>query len=422
MHLIKRNDTSLAIALVAATIILFQQPLRSLLDFARDIEGQYHVDLIPALMLLLVVFTLHENRKRAQAKADAQTSAAEATQTRARNEELEQLMAFGEALANAHDRTTLQQVVWRHLPSFARGREFWVLTRKGDRWELLAQDGASPRSVETLEQIARHALEPQAVAAHAGGGSDELRIPLIAGGAPVGVAGFRGAALSTQDRNALGAAAALMAIAVRNVQLFLDTRELSLRDGLTNCFNRAHAITTLDSELRRARRAGRPLSILMFDIDHFKSINDELGHLRGDELLKLVSTHLSQVVRSTDVRCRYGGDEFLVILPDTPAIGAEQVAEVIRREISALRIAAGSQSRSTSISIGVASAQPSDRTPEALIERADAALYDAKRSGRNRVSVAPIPRGGLLPIGEVRLGERVARGHLPAPAAASCTS
>jgi diguanylate cyclase (GGDEF)-like protein len=179
------------------------------------------------------------------------------------------------------------------------------------------------------------------------------------------------------------------------VQLFLETREHSLRDSLTSCFNRGHGLDTLDGELRRSRRSHLPLSILMFDIDHFKTFNDELGHLRGDDLLRAVGAQLTRVLRSTDVRCRYGGDEFLVILPDTPLIGAQQVAESVRREMATLAMVAGDRTIPVTVSIGVAAAGPNELGITSLIVRADEGLYQAKRLGRNRWSVAAAAAGTL---------------------------
>src|SRR5204863_3092317 len=137
-----------------------------------------------------------------------------------------------------------------------------------------------------------------------------------------------------------------------------------------------------------ARRTRQPLSILMFDIDHFKTINDRLGHLRGDDLLRAVGAQLTRVLRSTDFRCRYGGDEFLVILPGTPLVGAQQAAENLRREIETLAMVAGDQRVAVTASIGVAAAASAEMDVTGLIERADEALYRAKRSGRNRICAA----------------------------------
>src|SRR5207245_6872468 len=151
------------------------------------------------------------------------------------------------------------------------------------------------------------------------------------------------------------------------------------------CFNRGHTLEALDSELQRVRRSGRPLSIVMFDVDHFKAVNDRFGHLRGDELLAAIGAQLSRSMRSTDLRCRYAGDEFLIILPDTPLAGAEQVAEALRQGIGRIRIASGNLHAPITISVGVAEMTRDDADAKSFLQRADEALYRAKRAGRNRV-------------------------------------
>src|SRR5262249_34166911 len=136
----------------------------------------------------------------------------------------------------------------------------------------------------------------------------------------------------------------------------------------------------------------------MFDIDHFKAINDQFGHLKGDELLQRVGAQLAKIVRATDIRCRYGGDEFMVILPDTPALGAEQVAECVRKEMALLTVASDETTLHVTASIGGATSINGDRTANALIERADGALYQAKRGGRNRYCVANQPTAAPLAL------------------------
>jgi diguanylate cyclase (GGDEF)-like protein len=399
VRLISKNDTSLVVGLIAGTVVIFQRPLRFVWEVALETQERYHVDLLPALTIFVGVFIFHEARKRQQAKADTRAAAAEAAQARMRSAELERLMTFSQALANALDAATLQQALWRYLPLFAGEREFWVLTRRLDRWETFLQDTTASRKrpLEKLEAIADCALSPDTLPDARLAGiveGDVLCFPMVAGAA-VGVLGIQdGASISGDQRKALGAATGLIAIAVKNVQLFLETRENSLRDSLTNCFNRGHGLETLDGELRRARRSRQPLAILMFDVDGFKTINDELGHLRGDDLLRAVGAQLTRVLRSTDVRCRYGGDEFLIILPDTPLIGAQQVAESVRREMATLTMIAGDKTVPVTVSVGIAAAGPAELGVSALIERADDALYQAKRAGRNRCSVA----GAAAPV------------------------
>jgi diguanylate cyclase (GGDEF)-like protein len=114
-------------------------------------------------------------------------------------------------------------------------------------------------------------------------------------------------------------------------------RENSVRDGLTGCNNRTHALEVIDTELRRARRSQTPVSLIMFDIDHFKDVNDRFGHLCGDAVLAAVGVKMRQVLRGSDIKCRFGGEEFLVMLPETPLEGAKRVADTLRRELSELR-------------------------------------------------------------------------------------
>jgi diguanylate cyclase (GGDEF)-like protein len=394
VRLISRNDATLVAGLIAGTVVVFQRPLRFVWNSAFEVQERYNVDLLPALTIFAGVFIYHEARKRQQARAEALAAAAEAAQARMRSAELERLMTFSQALANSLEPTALQQALWRHLPAFAGEREFWVLTRRNDRWEPFLQDTsvARKRSVDDREAIAERALAPGTLSEARLEGivdGDALCFPMVTASLTIGVLGIQDASTVTSDqRKALGAAAGQIAIAVRNVQLFLETRENSLRDSLTNCFNRGHGLDTLEAEMRRARRSRQPLSILMFDIDHFKTINDELGHLRGDDLLRAVGAQLTRVLRSSDVRCRYGGDEFLIILPDTPLIGAQQVAESVRREISSLAMNAGGKTIPVTLSVGVAAAGPAELDVGALIQRADDALYQAKRAGRDRVAVA----------------------------------
>jgi diguanylate cyclase (GGDEF)-like protein len=380
MRLIGRDDTILTAALIASTAIIFRQPLHDVLNAIHDVESRLNLDLLPALLLLIVAFSFHQYGKRVEARTTARTAIADATLARAQAHVLQQLMAFSRALTTALELPALRGVLATHLPSVAPHGAFWVLMRTGEQWDVVIHNEAVDVPIDELVQTAQRAIAE-------GAPPDPNCLPLRAGGTVVGVLGTTpGLALPESEQRALEAAAAVMAIGIRNMQLFQETRELSLRDSLTGCFNRRHAIQTLDAELRRVSRSGTPLSIVMFDIDHFKAVNDQQGHLRGDELLAAVGRTLEQTLRTTDVRCRYGGDEFLVILPDTPLRGAQQVAEAIRREIAALPFCAGEQR--VTISVGVAAARPGN-DGAAVLERADAALYRAKETGRDRVAVAP---------------------------------
>ena len=154
---------------------------------------------------------------------------------------------------------------------------------------------------------------------------------------------------------------------------------LSVTDALTQLPNRRRLMERMELEIMRAKRSGRPLSLLMLDLDHFKKINDTFGHQVGDEVLCTFADAVGEMVREVDLVARYGGEEFSVVLCDTPLAGARVVAERIRKTVEAL------SGNVPTVSIGLV-VWASDSTAEQLIARADKALYRAKKSGRNRVS------------------------------------
>jgi diguanylate cyclase (GGDEF)-like protein len=392
MRLITRDDTALTAALLASTVIVFRQPLHDGLAAVQEVESRFHLDLLPALLLLVIAFGFHQYRKRAHARAEMRAALTDAAQARAQSRILQQLMTLSHGLTAARDRASLQQALGSDLQAFAPDGKLWVLTRTGDKWEALLHHQADTRSIDELERIANDALRPDRPA-DGGAGAREWCLPLVAGELVVGVFGVTTAVpLRDDQRSALEAAAAVLAIGIRNMQLFLEASELSLRDGLSGCFNHGHALHTLDAELRRVRRSGTPLSIVMFDIDHFKTVNDRYGHLRGDEVLAAVGARLRRVTRSSDIQCRYGGDEFVVILPETPLRGAQQVAAALQKDLATLRVA-GEDSSPLTISVGITAVIAGELDATAVIERADGALYRAKAAGRNRVCVNGQARG-----------------------------
>lgn len=174
----------------------------------------------------------------------------------------------------------------------------------------------------------------------------------------------------------------------KEAQLALE--ELVTRDGLTGMANRRTFDQTIHTEWRRAIREARTLSLLMIDVDHFKHYNDTYGHQQGDECLKLVAhTMAAEIQRASDLVARYGGEEFAVILPGISIHGAAVVAERIRAAIEKLQLPhAGTRARHVTASIGAATALATlISTPADLISIADAALYRAKKAGRNRIAL-----------------------------------
>ncbi|MFZ5877506.1 MAG: sensor domain-containing diguanylate cyclase [Nitrospirota bacterium] len=168
---------------------------------------------------------------------------------------------------------------------------------------------------------------------------------------------------------------------------------LSITDGLTGLYNRKHFMEALAGEAGRAARGRRPFSVAMIDADHFKEYNDTLGHQAGDELLKTIGAILRESLRSMDCASRYGGDEFIVLLPEVTMEGAVEALERIRERVIAARFGGETSVAAVTVSIGVASFPAHGETPEAIIASADGALYHAKRNGRNRVMVAGSDQG-----------------------------
>jgi diguanylate cyclase len=164
-------------------------------------------------------------------------------------------------------------------------------------------------------------------------------------------------------------------------------RAESLTDPLTGLGNRKYFDRSIEMAVQTALATGEPLSLLMFDIDHFKSFNDSYGHLTGDQVLRLVGMSLKQTIKGQDITARYGGEEFAVVLPNTALRQALTVADHIRRAVMAKELkkkSTGEILGRVTISVGVSMLKPEDDT-DSLIERADACLYAAKRAGRNRV-------------------------------------
>lgn len=165
-------------------------------------------------------------------------------------------------------------------------------------------------------------------------------------------------------------------------------------DGLTGLWNRAHFDLRLAEEMSHQPRSGRPVSLLLVDVDHFKRVNDTHGHPFGDTVLRTVAATLALGRREADVTCRYGGEEFAIILPGTDAAGAIATAERVRVDIASLRLKREGQPVPVTASIGLAAVEhsrPDAASPAQLVEAADRALYAAKQGGRDRVCVAPGP-------------------------------
>ena len=166
-------------------------------------------------------------------------------------------------------------------------------------------------------------------------------------------------------------------------------RRLAALDELTGVANRRSIVAALDRDVGRAIRTRESMAVMMVDIDHFKKVNDTYGHLAGDQVLRCVVDVIQHRIRAQDIVGRYGGEEFLVVLTDTNAQGAQQLAEQLRAAVQATHCAYGGESIAVTVSVGVFGGrlEPGDSWDQ-LIHAADMALYRAKQGGRNRVELA----------------------------------
>lgn len=375
MRIFGRNDVFLLGGLAVALWVVTSRQLGTLLDRAREIDHSRGLQLVPALVILAVVFLIHQFRKREEmrARANAATS---------RVAEMERLVIFGQALAHSLDGDSIRAATTEHLPLLAAGRRAWAMIRTAGDWIALTPIATESRVM--LERRAAHAVGEPAASADAA----DVCFPLIVAGTAIGAIGLSSEPpLTDAQRSVLAAAAALLAASVKNAELFLEVHENSVRDVLTGCFNRRHSLEVLDSELRRARRSRGAFSLVMFDLDHFKTINDRFGHLCGDAVLAHVGQRMKSVLRNSDTKCRYGGEEFLILLPDTPVAGAYRVAETLRKDLEQHPVNWNEHTLVITASFGITDLTGED-TPNDIIARADAALYHAKQDGRNCVRVS----------------------------------
>ncbi len=228
---------------------------------------------------------------------------------------------------------------------------------------------------------------------HLQGTRESLCVPLVAGETTAGVLSseVEGAQAPVEWKRVVLAAAGPVGLAAANLQLREKLKSESIRDPLTGLFNRRYFAEVFEKECARATRSGRPIGLIFADLDHFKSVNDMQGHAAGDAVLREFGALLRDAVRGGDIACRWGGEEFVLLLPESPAEGTVRRAEALRKSFEGFRMVhKGRILEPMTASFGVASFPENGTAPEELLRRADEALYRAKMLGRNRVAVAEI--------------------------------
>jgi diguanylate cyclase (GGDEF)-like protein/PAS domain S-box-containing protein len=271
-------------------------------------------------------------------------------------------------------------------PSSPTARAFpldgcWALRR--GRMHVV-EDAASPMRCAHVTSAPQHGYVCVPLAAQ----SESLGVLYLEGG-PAASADALPATLTAlgDQASALGER---LSLALANLRLRDVLRWQSIRDPLTGLFNRRYMEESLDRELRRGERGGQAVSVLMLDIDHFKRFNDTFGHQAGDALLRAIGEFLLKHTRGEDVACRYGGEEFVIVMSGSTVEDASTLAESLRESVRHMVVPyAGQVLAKVALSIGVAGFPSHGDTSEALLHAADKALYRAKADGRNRVVVSP---------------------------------
>ncbi len=217
-----------------------------------------------------------------------------------------------------------------------------------------------------------------------------LSVPLVAQGDTLGLLHLQGPTGAFDDRRAfVQTASEQMGLALANLKLREALRQMSTRDLLTGLYNRRYMEEMLEREIARSDRNDKPLAALLMDIDHFKTFNDSQGHAAGDLVLQTVAEAIRAMVRGTDIPCRYGGEELVVMLPETELEAARAKAEAIRQKVAGMQVQyQGGLLPQVTVSIGVAARRAHGLGGAELVRAADEAMYRGKQAGRNRVMAA----------------------------------
>ncbi|MDC6167982.1 sensor domain-containing diguanylate cyclase [Paucibacter sp. XJ19-41] len=318
---------------------------------------------------------------------------------------VELLGTMSSTLQSCHDADEVAEVVARGFPALEPGcgGAFYLLDPVSGCLQLRRHWGEQGRA--SVDQFAPHdcwglrrskpyAAEGLALRCthHGAGGTGTLCLPLLAMNELVGLlcleAGDELLGPDAPLRLVAVAAAEQVAVTLVNLRMRERLRDQALRDKLTGLRNRRFLDESLPRELARARREGGSLALMLIDVDHFKRFNDQHGHEAGDQVLAAVGRCLSAQTRQEDLACRYGGEEFVVVLPRADLASAAARAEALRAAIAALPLLVGAQQLQVTASFGLAAYPGHGPDAAQLLAAADAALYEAKRAGRNRLQLA----------------------------------
>jgi diguanylate cyclase (GGDEF)-like protein len=379
--------------------LLVRDELAGVLELHSDKLNYFDGEMIDMLTLL-----------GAQASMAVENSRVRSLQQR-RGEQLEAINTVARHTTAVLDLDELLRVVCNLLLEWFRADHVTVLLAEGDAIRLRAHEGRlTPRFPPGAVMEGGSGLVARAMAAgksimendvtsvpgYIAGfveTQSEVCVPLMFFGEKLGVLALdseQKEAFHEDDLQPLESVADICAAAIHNANNFDRVKQLAYVDGLTGIHNRRFFEMRFAEELERVGRFQGRVSLIMVDIDNFKKMNDEFGHLLGDEVLRSVSSILRQQLRKLDVVCRYGGDEFAIVAPETPIESAVRVAEKLRRQIEQHHFPG--VPRRVTISCGVAEHPTNGATRDDMVAAADHALYFAKQTGRNRVASATLKK------------------------------
>lgn len=298
----------------------------------------------------------------------------------------QRVLSLAVELRSALPSDQLDEIIARKLPALLGVDQLWIESTVGGRRKLIS-----------------YPIVADAPAVHplAESPGEWATFPLRAADQVVGVLGVpvTHRPLTPSARRALTFLALLIGDALQTAHTIAQLRELSTIDSVTGCSTRADGVERLRAELKRAQRSSQQVAVLMLDLDYFKSINDRYGHQCGDSVLAAIGNTIMQTLRVSDLRCRWGGEEFLVALPESGLDQAKRVAVSLARRIAGTVITYDSARIQLTTSVGITIALPGEEDLDAVLARADAALYRAKADGRNCIRVVLAnPEDGSLTI------------------------
>lgn len=288
----------------------------------------------------------------------------------------EMILRFTREVTRPASFDQLQLLIARQLPLLLQVERAWIVARFAGRQRVIL-----PGPIQELQE--------KTDALFGGERADWTTFPLMSDARMVGVLGVEvtGRRLSDQAVMVVRAVAPIIAHALVTADSTDRLRETSILDVLTGCATRPHGVERLRIELKRAARSGSSVAILIMDLDHFKDVNDRFGHNAGDAVLTAVGRTMLQTLRASDIRCRWGGEEFIIVLPETSLEASRRVAESLLRRFAETAVHAKAGTIRITASIGLTLARPGEDDIEALIARADRALYRAKSDGRGCVRI-----------------------------------